>query len=93
MNIQYPRTEAQVQHIVQHSKRLRVLGHRHSFSKIGDSDCTLLDTLGLNAFININPAVPSVTVQPGIIYTDLCPLIGKLKANKKCKSVSFYQKP
>uniref|UniRef100_A0A183BXR1 FAD-binding PCMH-type domain-containing protein n=1 Tax=Globodera pallida TaxID=36090 RepID=A0A183BXR1_GLOPA len=74
-NIQYPRTTAQVQQIVKRAKKLRVIGNRHSFSKIGDSCGTILSTLGMNSIIKIDRATFTVTVQPGITYTDLAPIL------------------
>ncbi|KAI3418689.1 hypothetical protein GPALN_007797 [Globodera pallida] len=74
-NIQYPRTTAEVQQIVKGAKKLRVIGSRHSFSKIGDSCGTILSTLGMNSIIKIDRASFTVTVQPGITYTDLAPIL------------------
>uniref|UniRef100_A0A914HL08 FAD-binding PCMH-type domain-containing protein n=1 Tax=Globodera rostochiensis TaxID=31243 RepID=A0A914HL08_GLORO len=74
-NIQYPRTTAEVQHIVKSAKKLRVIGSRHSFTKIGDSCGTILSTLGMNSIIKIDKASFTVTVQPGITYTDLSPIL------------------
>jgi hypothetical protein len=42
----------------------------------------MLATLGLNSIISVNTTVPSVTVQGGITYTDLCPFLGKKKIEK-----------
>lgn len=70
-NIQYPRSVAEVQQIVKNAGKLRVVGSRHSFSKIADSECTMLSTIGLNKIIGINGSIPSVTVQGGLTYTDL----------------------
>ncbi|KAL3068778.1 hypothetical protein niasHS_017344 [Heterodera schachtii] len=74
-NIQYPRTTAQVQHVVTHAARLRVIGSRHSISKIGDSCDTILSTLGMNSVIGFNTKAATVTVQAGITYTDLMPIL------------------
>uniref|UniRef100_A0A183CK69 FAD-binding PCMH-type domain-containing protein n=1 Tax=Globodera pallida TaxID=36090 RepID=A0A183CK69_GLOPA len=74
-NIQYPRTTAQVQQIVRRAKKLRVLGSRHSYSQIADSCDTILSTIGMNSIIALNATAATVTVQPGITYTDLAPIL------------------
>ncbi|KAL3107096.1 hypothetical protein niasHT_019492 [Heterodera trifolii] len=74
-NVEYPRTTAEVQQIVRRAQKLRVFGTRHSFSKIADSCGTLLSTLGMNSIIAINGSRSTVTVQPGITYTDLAPTL------------------
>ncbi|KAL3084091.1 hypothetical protein niasHS_008730 [Heterodera schachtii] len=74
-NIEYPRTTAEVQQIVRRAQKLRVFGSRHSYSKIADSCGTLLSTLGMNSIIAFNGSRPTVTVQPGITYTDLAPIL------------------
>jgi alditol oxidase len=76
-NIQYPRTVDEVKQIVRRSIKLRVLGCRHSFSKIADSPDTILSTLGMNSILALNTSIPSVTVQSGVTYTDLCPFLRK----------------
>lgn len=78
LNIQYPRNVAEVQQIVRNAKKLRVLGRRHSFSKIADSQYAILDTLGLNRIIRIDSTIPSVTVQAGITYNELGRTLSKL---------------
>ncbi|KAL3105331.1 hypothetical protein niasHT_026064 [Heterodera trifolii] len=74
-NIEYPRTTAEVQQIVRREQKLRVFGSRHSYNKIADSCGTLLSTLGMNSIIAINGSRSTVTVQPGITYTDLAPIL------------------
>ncbi|KAL3118911.1 hypothetical protein niasHT_004842 [Heterodera trifolii] len=74
---------SEVQQIVRRAQKLRVFGSRHSFNKIADSCGTLLSTLGMNSIIAINGSRPTVTVQPGITYTDLAPRLCQLKMEKK----------
>jgi hypothetical protein len=75
---------AQVQQIVTGARRVRCLGTRHSFSLIGDSNDTIIQTVGLKNIANpymlnvsIDPSVPSVWAQAGITYTDLTPFLRK----------------
>ena len=82
LNIQYPRNVAEVQQIVRNAKKLRVLGRRHSFSKIADSEYAILSTLGLNRIIQIDSTIPSVTVQAGITYNELGRALSELKFNQ-----------
>ncbi|KAI1700234.1 d-arabinono-1,4-lactone oxidase domain-containing protein [Ditylenchus destructor] len=74
-NIQYPTSVEEVQQIVRNANKLRVVGTRHSFSKIADSPNTMLSTLALKNIIGFDPTVPSITVQAGITYTDLNPFL------------------
>ena len=69
------RTFEEVQQVVKSAKKVRVLRSRHSFSKIADSDDTIISTLGLRAIVGFNHKLPSVTVQSGITYTDLVPYL------------------
>ncbi|KAI1700517.1 FAD binding domain-containing protein [Ditylenchus destructor] len=75
INIQYPTSVEEVQQIVKNAKKLRVLGTRHSFSKIADCHDTMLSTLALKNIIGFDASVPSITVQAGITYTDLNPYL------------------
>ncbi|KAI1704738.1 FAD binding domain-containing protein [Ditylenchus destructor] len=74
-NIQFPTSVAEVQQIVKNANKLRVVGTRHSFSKIADSPDTMLSTLALKNIISFDASVPSITVQAGITYTDLNPYL------------------
>jgi hypothetical protein len=102
-NIQYPRTTADVQKVVRGARKLRVMGSRHSFNHIADSCDTILSTLGMNTIVRYNASVPSVTVQPGITYSDLGPALclflflvylgsPLLKKNVKPKNPSNFAK-
>jgi xylitol oxidase len=86
-NIQYPRTTADVQKVVRGARKLRVMGSRHSFNHIADSCDTILSTLGMNTIVRYNASVPSVTVQPGITYSDLGP------ARHGCGPTVFWSGP
>lgn len=69
---------AEVQQIVQKASKIRVLGSRHSFSRIADSETELLSLENLNAILGIEKSDPRpyVKVQAGATYTDLCPFLG-----------------
>lgn len=69
---------AEVQQIVQKASKIRVLGSRHSFSRIADSETELLSLENLNAILGIEKSDPRpyVKVQAGATYTDLCLFLG-----------------
>ncbi|CAN5875528.1 FAD-binding protein [soil metagenome] len=70
--VHYPKTVAEVQEIVNRSPKIRALGSRHSFSKIADSSESLLSTRDLNQVVSLDKAAPTVTVEAGIKYGELC---------------------
>ena len=76
-NIQYPRSVAEVQQTVNGVRKcqvLRVLGTRHSSSKIADSPNTILSMLGMNRILGLNTSVPSITVYLFASIKKLCDL-------------------
>jgi xylitol oxidase len=64
-----PRTIAEAQEVVAHTKRLRPLGTRHSFSRIADTHGALISTEHLDQVVQIGRR--TVTVEAGIRYGDL----------------------
>ncbi|KAI1701860.1 FAD binding domain-containing protein [Ditylenchus destructor] len=74
-NIHYPQSVGEVQQIVKNAIKVRVLGQRHSSSRIADSNDTIISTLALKQVLAFDPVVPSVIVQGGITYTDLAPFL------------------
>jgi xylitol oxidase len=70
-----PESIEQVQDIVRQASSLRVLGSRHSFNDIADTPGELLSLGRLPRTVEIDPAVPSVTVDGGIRYGELCELL------------------
>jgi xylitol oxidase len=70
-----PESIEQVQDIVRRAPSLRVLGSRHSFNDIADTPGDLLSLGRMPRTVEIDPAVPSVTVDGGIRYGELCDLL------------------
>ena len=66
-----PTTVADLQVLVAHSGKLRVLGTGHSFSDIADTTGDLVSIGGLPPRIDIDTAARSVTVSGGIRYGEL----------------------
>ena len=64
-----PQTVEEAQHLVAAAARLRPLGTRHSFSRVADTDGTLLSTELLDRIVEIGER--AVTVEAGIRYGEL----------------------
>jgi xylitol oxidase len=74
-NVETPRSVLEVQEIVQRSRKVRALGSRHSFNRIADTDGTLLSLRGLNRLVGLDAAAGTATVEGGITYGELAPLL------------------
>jgi len=57
---------------IKQNRKLRVLGTRHSFNSIADSDSLLLSSAGLNKIVSLDKKNNSITVEAGIKYGELC---------------------
>ncbi|WP_035179892.1 FAD-binding protein [Alkalihalobacterium bogoriense] len=78
-NLQYstsnwhePETIEDLQQLVSKVTKLRVVGTRHSFNSIADSDENLVSLHKLNKVLNIDKKKKNVTVEAGIKYGNLC---------------------
>jgi alditol oxidase len=71
-----PASVEEAQEIIRHAKKIRVLGSRHCFNRIADSDAAQLSLQRLNQ-IEINEEAKTVTVGAGVRYGDLCPVLYK----------------
>jgi xylitol oxidase len=56
-------------------QEVRALGSRHSFSRVADTEGVLISTTDLNRVVAIDPDATTVTVEAGIRYGDLCPVL------------------
>lgn len=65
----------EAQEIVAAAQKLRVLGSRHSFNGIADSDEIQLSLEQLNRVVSIDEAEGRVTVEGGIRYGELAPAL------------------
>jgi xylitol oxidase len=70
-----PQSVAEVQEIVRGARKLRPLGSRHSFNPIADTPDTLVSLRGLNRVIAIDRVAKIVTVEGGITYGELAPVL------------------
>jgi alditol oxidase len=74
-NVHYPKTVAELQEVVKKCKSLKALGSRHSFNKIADSTENQVSLQELNKLISIDTASNTVTVESGMRYGELAPLL------------------
>ena len=65
----------EVQDFVKKQAKLKVLGTRHCFNNIADTKDTFLSLKPLNEIVSIDPQARSVTVDAGITYGQLSPLL------------------
>ena len=66
-----PRSATDVQEIMQRSLKLKVIGTRHSFNHIADTNDTHISLKHLNKVIALDPKAQTVTVEGGVVYGDL----------------------
>lgn len=67
-----PESVEEVQHLVSRLKKLRVIGTRHSFNSIADSNENMVSLQKLAKVLSIDREKETVTVEAGIKYGDLC---------------------
>src|SRR5437868_490298 len=65
----------QVQNFVKAQNKLKALGTRHCFNKIADSKDNLLSMRSLDQFVSVNAENHIVTVDAGITYGKLAPVL------------------
>jgi xylitol oxidase len=65
----------EVQDFVKKQAKLKVLGSRHCFNNIADSKDTFLSLKPLDEIVSLDPRARSVTVDAGITYGQLSPLL------------------
>lgn len=73
--LHYPKTVEEVRRLVADTSKLRVLGTRHSFNHIADNaggDLVSLRHLDRVVRLELHPDRPTVTVEGGVRYGDLC---------------------
>src|ERR1700730_2613586 len=65
----------QVQDFVKKQRRLKVLGTRHCFNDIANSDQFFLSLKSMDDLVELNRKAHTLTVHAGITYGRLCPLL------------------
>jgi xylitol oxidase len=71
----FPTSVSEVQDLVRLSRKVRAIGSRHSFNAIADTPDTMISLRTLERRIDIDAASRTVTVDGGITYSELCPVI------------------
>ncbi|MER2059466.1 MAG: FAD-binding protein [Niallia sp.] len=67
-----PETVEEIQQLVSRLNKLRVIGTRHSFNSIADSNENIVSLQKLNKVLSINQENETVTIEAGVKYGDLC---------------------
>lgn len=70
-----PRSIPEVQDIVRKARKVRALGSRHSFNRLADTDAHLVSMQYLDRLIGIDRVSSSVTIEGGMTYSQLSPLL------------------
>jgi xylitol oxidase len=73
--LQSPASVEQVRDFVRKQSRLKVLGTRHCFNTIADSKDLFLSVKELHEAVNVDSAAHTVTVDAGITYGKLAPIL------------------
>lgn len=72
-----PRSLDELRDVVARSHRLRVLGSRHSFNDIGDTDGDLVSLAAMPRVLEIDPVAATATVDGAARYGDVCEAIDR----------------
>lgn len=70
-----PRTVDQLQELVRRTPRIKVLGSRHSFNDIADTDGDQVSLDAMPRTVQIDPAASTVTVDGAVRYGHLTPAL------------------
>jgi len=70
-----PESMGQVAGLVKKHARLKVLGTRHCFNSIADSKDNFISLKKLNKVVALDAVARTVTVEAGINYGQLCPIL------------------
>lgn len=73
--VHFPQNVPEVQDIVRRSTKVRAVGARHSFNPIADTPGALVALRGLERRVEIDPASRTVTIDGGITYAELVPVL------------------
>ena len=71
----FPKSLAEVQDTVRSAKKLRPIGSRHSFNAIADTSGGIVSLRALTRRIEIDAASRTVTIDGGITYSELAPVL------------------
>ncbi len=72
LRIHEPESIEELQEIVRDTRPLRVLGSRHSFNDIADTDGHLISWARMPRVFDLDPVAGTVTVDGGVRYGEIC---------------------
>ncbi len=75
LSTHFPTSVERIQQIVRQSDKVRAIGARHSFNAIADTPGALISLRSLARRIEIDAASRTVTIDGGITYSELCPVL------------------
>jgi len=64
-----------VQEFVRKTEKFKVLGTRHCFNRIADSETQFLSLRSLDKVVALDPGTHTVTIESGMSYGQLCPTL------------------
>ena len=73
--VHHARSLEEVREFVQAHGRMKVLGTRHCFNGIADSDHNLLSLTRMADVVALDPKARTVTLEAGVSYGQLCPYL------------------
>ena len=74
-NLYAAKSQEQIQDFVKSHPKFKVLGSRHCFNNIADSKDAFLSLKPLDEIVSLDPQLRTVTVDAGIKYGQLSPLL------------------
>lgn len=75
--IVYPRSTEEIQELVKKNDRVKVLGTRHCFNDIADSNGVFISLRDMKKIMAVDEATQTVTVEAGITYGELSPWLNE----------------
>lgn len=74
-HVQYPTSIEQIQALVTQHKKISVIGTRHSFNSIADSDDTLISLERYEPSVTIHHERSTATITANVTYAHLCSVL------------------
>lgn len=74
-NVLYPESVDEIVMLVRQYEKLRILGTRHSFNGIADSDHALVSLARCTPTVRVNHQHRQVTIGANMTYGELCPIL------------------
>jgi xylitol oxidase len=75
--IEYPSSVEEVQQLIKKHDKLKVLGTRHCFNTIADTEHIFISSRKLNKVVALDESARTVTVEGGMKYGELSPVLNE----------------